>query len=236
MQFSFFTLFPQLITPYFEDSILKRARESGILKIESINFREFATNAYQKVDNPPVSGGAGQVLMFESLSHALWEARDSHIIFLSPCGKNFKQNDAIRLARKSHISFVCGRYEGFDERLIESFGDEVFSIGDFILTGGELGALCLADSIARQIPGVLGNEDSLKGESFESYLLEAPNFAKNTTDFEKTIKNLQKLAIPSEYSKGNHNRIAGLKHSLAGCKTRYFRPDLFRAHIAAAKK
>ena len=236
MKFSFFTLFPQLITPYFEDSILKRARESGILKIESINFREFATNAYHKVDNPPVSGGAGQVLMFESLSHALWEARDSHIIFLSPCGKNFKQNDAIRLARKSHISFVCGRYEGFDERLIESFGDEVFSIGDFILTGGELGALCLADSIARQIPGVLGNEDSLKGESFESHLLEAPNFAKNTTDFEKTIKNLQKLAIPSEYSKGNHNRIAGLKHSLAGCKTRYFRPDLFRAHIAAAKK
>ena len=124
MQFSFFTLFPQLITPYFEDSILKRARESGILKIESINFREFATNAYHKVDNPPVSGGAGQVLMFETLSHALWEARDSHIIFLSPCGKNFKQNDAIRLARKSHISFVCGRYEGFDERLIESFGDE----------------------------------------------------------------------------------------------------------------
>lgn len=236
MRFYFFTLFPQLILPYFEDSILKRAQDKNLLEIQTINFREFATNTYHKVDNPPISGGAGQVLMFESLARALWEARDSHIIFLSPCGKTFTQNDAMRLSKKSHISFVCGRYEGFDERLIESFGDEVFSIGDFILTGGELGALCLADSIARQIPQVLGNEDSLKGESFESHLLEAPNFAKNTTDFEKNIKNLPKLTIPSEYSKGNHNRIAGLKHSLAGCKTRYFRPDLFRAHLARTKK
>lgn len=236
MKFSFFTLFPQLILPYFEDSILKRARKHELIDIECINFREFATNAYQAVDNPPISGGAGQVLMFESLAYTLWEARNSHIIFLSPCGKPFKQNDAARLAKKPHISFVCGRYEGFDERLIECFGDEVFSIGDYILTGGELGALCLADSIARQIPNVLGNADSLKGESFESHLLEAPNFAKNTSSFEKKIKNLQKFAIPSEYSKGNHNKIAGLKHSLASCKTQYFRPDLFRTHLAVAKK
>ena len=119
MKFSFFTLFPQLILPYFEDSILKRARKHELIDIECINFREFATNTYQAVDNPPISGGAGQVLMFESLAYALWEARNSHIIFLSPCGKPFKQNDAARLAKKPHISFVCGRYEGFDERLIE---------------------------------------------------------------------------------------------------------------------
>lgn len=100
MKFSFFTLFPQLILPYFEDSILKRARKHELIDIECINFREFATNAYQAVDNPPISGGAGQVLMFESLAYALWEARNSHIIFLGPCGKPFKQNDAARLAKK----------------------------------------------------------------------------------------------------------------------------------------
>ncbi|MGI0405698.1 tRNA (guanosine(37)-N1)-methyltransferase TrmD [Helicobacter himalayensis] len=227
MKFSFLSLFPQLIAPYFTDSILKRACEKGIIKFECINLRDFTSPPHFKADFAPISGGAGQVLHLEMLALALQNFRDSHVIFLSPCGKPFNQNDSLRLSKKGHISFVCGRYEGFDERAIELFADEVFSIGDFILTGGELGALSLADSIARQVEGVLGNKDSLKGESFESYLLEAPNFAKSSPKVEKILQDSQKLQVPSEYSKGNHSKIASLKTNLATAKTKYFRPDLY---------
>ena len=123
------------------------------------------------------------------------------------------------MAKKEHIVFVCGRYEGFDERLIELYANEVFSIGDFILTGGELAALCLCDSMASQINGVLGNSESLKGESYEDFLLEAPNFVKP-----HIFKN---LSIPSEYSKGNHAKICDLKLKASEAKTRFHRLDLY---------
>lgn len=225
MRFSFLTLFPALIESYFADSILKRAVATNLISIEMINIRDYAANKYQKVDEPPISGGAGQVIRADVLSRALERLKDSHIIFLSPCGKPFNNNDAKRLSQKSHISFVCGRYEGFDERAIEMYADEIFSISDCILTGGELPALVLCDSIARQIQGVLGNIESLQGESFAENLLEAPNFAKSPPN-----ENLQNLAVPSVYSKGNHTKIADLKKRLAICKTKYFRPDLYQAY------
>lgn len=159
----------------------------------------------------------------KNLSLALAATPKPHIIFLTPCAKPFSQDDAIRLAKKEHIVFVCGRYEGIDERAIERYADEVFSVGDFILTGGELAALCLCDSISRQIPQVLGNSESLQGESFESCLLEAPIFART----QSLAKGFENFAPISEYSKGNHSRICALKNQLALCKTRYFRPDLF---------
>lgn len=310
MHFSFLTLFPQLIEGYFSDSILKNARENGLVSIEMIQIRDFATNAYKSVDMPQIGGGAGQVISYEVLSRAIsslqkYTSQDTrqnqarisrqdfaldstqyfaqdciqttnqasdkntskskntskntdtnicktarpHIIFLTPCAKPFTQNDAKRLAKKPHIAFVCGRYEGVDERAIEAFADEVFCIGDFILTGGELAALCLCDSIARNISGVLGNSESLQGESFENYLLEAPVFARHikgekildshltdfsTADFgfscqasEKNNKNFANFLAPSVYSKGNHSKISTLKNDLAVCKTRYFRPNLF---------
>lgn len=323
MTFSFITLFPRIIESYFQDSILKIAREKNLIHIQTIQLRDFATDAYKSVDFPQVGGGAGQVIGADIINSALvWlenastesslkqnadssqkrgaessaeqkadsetkyntessaqnsaNAKDSafsdsidsaeseavinqactatqanqlsqttkasqqwptqqqpqnpkpHIIFLTPSAPRFNQNDAIRLARKPHIVFVCGRYEGIDERAIEACADEVFCAGDFIMTGGELGALCLCDSIARQIPGVLGNSESLKGESFECDLLEAPIFARANASGEK----IAKLSPPSEYSKGNHAKIATLKNSLALCKTRYFRPDLFGQHKA----
>lgn len=329
MTFSFITLFPRIIESYFQDSILKIAREKNLIHIQTIQPRDFAADAYKSVDFPQVGGGAGQVIGADIINSALvWleknsaessqkrdieqkadsgaigaikeqkrdsgkkisvessldfgaessaqnitNAKDSacldsidsaeseaatnqahaasqttkstkpsqqepnqqqpqnpkpHIIFLTPSAPRFSQNDAIRLARKPHIVFVCGRYEGIDERAIEACADEVFCAGDFIMTGGELGALCLCDSIARQIPGVLGNSESLKGESFECDLLEAPIFARANASDEKFAK----LSPPSEYSKGNHAKIATLKNSLALCKTRYFRPDLFGRHKA----
>ena len=243
MRFSFLTLFPQLVESYFTDSILKRALERGLIDVKCINIRDFAQNTYQKVDEPPISGGAGQVIRADVLGRALESVRDSHIVFLSPCGKPFRQVDAIRLAQKSHISLVCGRYEGFDERAIESYGDEIFSVGDCILTGGELPALMICDSISRQIEGVLGNANSLQEESFAQNLLEAPNFAKipskdanppqiNT----ESSYNLRFSAVPSVYSKGNHSRIHSLKKRLAICKTKYFRPDLYQAYRASTEK
>ena len=225
MLFRFLTLFPNLITPYFQESILKNALQKKLFDIEVLNLFDFSTHPHKKVDNTQIGGGAGQVIDLEVLGNALEPLRQkSYIIFLTPCAKPFKHNDSIRLAQKPDITFVCGRYEGFDERAIEIYADEVFSIGDFILTGGELAALTLCDCIARHIDGVLGNSQSLSGESFENYLLEAPVFSKSRTFLQKNEKNL----APSEYYKGNHSIMQDLKEGLAVSKTKYFRPDLFQ--------
>ncbi|MBR7118387.1 MAG: tRNA (guanosine(37)-N1)-methyltransferase TrmD [Helicobacteraceae bacterium] len=227
MKFTFLTLFPNLISGYFEDSILKRAISNKIIEIEIVNIRDFSLNKYKKVDDFQVGGGAGLVLCADVLSRALESiiTKNSHVIYLTPVAKHFIQNDAKRLALLySHIVFICGRYEGIDERIIEEFVDEVFCIGDFILTGGEIPALCLCDSIARNIDFVLGNAQSLRGESFEDGILESPVFTKQMS---KT-KKISNLKLPSEYSKGNHSRMRVLKHELSLCKTKYFRPDIYQ--------
>lgn len=222
MLFSFFTLFPDLIMPYFKHSIMGNALCRGQIEVECINIRDFANNKYKKVDNALIGGGAGMLLDPFVLDCALQKASTSRIIFLSPCGARFSHKDSIRLSNYEHISFVCGRYEGFDERIIELHATEVFSIGDFILSGGELAALCMADSIARHIKGVLGNSLSLKGESFEQGMLEAPNFTKSRQFDKENEKNLP----TSEYLNGNHVIIASLKLTMSKMKTQYFRPDL----------
>jgi tRNA (guanine37-N1)-methyltransferase len=227
MKFIFVTLFPNLIKPYFEDSILKRAIDKNLFSIEFINFREYSTNKHKKVDTPPIGGGAGMVLQIEPLynclNHLKQKYPSSKMIFLTPVAKLFNQKDAKRLAKEDVIIFVSGRYEGFDERIIEEFADEVFSIGDFILSGGELASMVLADSIARNIKNVLGNNDSLMIESFENYLLESPTFTKPKTD-----KNLKYSNVVSEFFKGNHSIISSLKEKLAIAKTKYHRPDIYQ--------
>lgn len=225
MKFTFLTLFPSLVEMYFYDSILKRAKEKGLIEIEILDLRSYAQNRYNKVDQSQIGGGAGQVICADVLHCALSSLpKNAHIIFLTPVAPRFLQKDSIRLAQKEHIVFVCGRYEGFDERSIEFWADEVFCIGDFILTGGELPALCLCDSISRQIQSVLGNPDSLVGESFEKNLLEAPVFTKT---LQKDQKN-QKILPPLQYSQGNHSRISDLKLNLSEHKTKFHRPDLFQ--------
>ena len=144
------------------------------------------------------------------------------MIFVTPVAKRFVQNDAKRLANKKHIVFVSGRYEGIDERVIEEYADEVFSIGDYILTGGELPSLVMCDAIVRNIDGVLGNSESLEVESFESELLEAPSFTKPQIYKEKNV--------PSEFLKGNHSKIRTLKFALSECKTSFFRPGRHLKH------
>lgn len=223
MRFSFLTLFPALIEGYFCDSILHRALEAKLFELEICNFRQYAHNRYRKVDSPQVGGGAGQVIDALPVCQAIEDIRAksprAHVIFVQPVGKTFHTHDAKRLAQKSHIVLVCGRYEGIDERAIEYGADELFALGDCVLTGGELPALMICDAICRQLEGVLGNPLSLVNESFERNLLESPQFSR-----EKGFG-----APPSEYSKGNHRKITALKMQMSVARTRYYRPDLYQA-------
>jgi len=223
MRFSYVTLFEGLIASYFEDSILKRAIAKQLLSVEFFNPRDYTLNKHGKVDDYQASGGAGLVLfpqpLFDLLRSIKKKSNEAYVIFPTPSGKLFTQNDAKRLAVKKHIVFVSGRYEGIDERVIETFADEVFCIGDYVLTGGELPSLVMSDAISRNIKGVLGNEDSLSVESFESLLLEAPCFSKPPI--------YENKSVPSEFLKGNHAKITSLKNKMSESKTKYFRPDLF---------
>ena len=217
MKIIFVTLFPQIIKCYFSDSVLKKALDKNFFSVEFVNFREYSKNRFKRVDTPLVGGGAGMIIdntaLRECLSDLKTKYKNARTIFLTPVGKKYNQKDAIRLANEEVLILVCGRYEGFDERLIEDFADEVLSIGDFILTGGELGALVIADSVLRNIKGVLGNEESLKGESFENSLLEAPQFSKIGK-------------VPSILKSGNHKEIKKWQNKLSILKTKYHRVDL----------
>lgn len=226
MKFTFVTLFSNLVEGYFQDSILKRAIDKNILEINYLNPRDFSNNKHSKVDDTAVGGGAGMVMnpqpLYDCLNELKSSDKDVHIVFMTPVAKPFRQNDAKRLAKKSHVAFVSGRYEGIDERVIEEYADEVFSIGDYILTGGELASLVICDAVSRNIDGVLGNSDSLTTESFETPLLEAPSFSKP--------KNYERNCVPSEYLKGNHSKIRTLKIALSECKTKFFRPEQLLKH------
>ena len=220
MTFTFVTLFQNIVQGYFTDSMLSRAINNNIIEVKYIDPRKYSTNKHYKVDDTAVGGGAGMVInpqpMFDALDALKKEDEDVHIVFLTPVAKQFTQNDAKRLAKKNHVAFVSGRYEGIDERVVEMYADEVYSIGDYILTGGELASLVICDAVSRNVKGVLGNSDSLAVESFETQLLEAPSFSKP--------KNFKNLCVPSEYLKGNHSKIRSLKIVLSECKTKYFRP------------
>jgi len=215
----------------FQESILKRAIEDEKISIDFYNPRDYTTDKHKRVDAPMIGGGAGMLMTPQPLMDTLKKIKEvsqnAHIVFVSPVAKPFTQNDARRLAKKEHVVLVSGRYEGIDERVIEAHADELFSIGDFILTGGELASMVVCDAISRNVEGVLGNSDSLSVESFESSLLEAPSFTKP--------QNYENNEVVSEFLKGNHSKITDLKRGLALCKTKYFRPDLYKKGITHEK-
>ncbi|AXH13992.1 tRNA (guanosine(37)-N1)-methyltransferase TrmD [Malaciobacter mytili] len=221
MKFTYVTLFPNLIEPYFYDSILKRAIESKLISYEFYNPRDFTKDKHKKVDKVMVGGGAGMLMtcqpLFDCLDEIKRKNKDAYIIFPLAAAKPFKQNDAKRLAKKKNIVFVSGRYEGIDERVIEKYANEVFSIGEFVLTGGELPSLVMSDAISRNIENVLGNAQSLDYESYENNLLEAPSFTKPEI--------FQNLSVVKEFLKGNHSKISDLKFQMSICKTKYYRPN-----------
>ena len=183
----FLTIFPKILESYISESIMKRAQKLGIIKFEFLDIRKFSTNKHKNVDDTPYGGGAGMVMQIEPIHRAVHdvleksnvECNNRRIVLLSAKGKRYTQRDAERLAKYEELIFICGRYEGVDERVAKNVADEEISIGDFILTGGELSAMVIADSVVRLIPNVLGNKLSSVYESHnvDGYL-EHPHYTK----------------------------------------------------------
>ncbi|MFP4331846.1 MAG: tRNA (guanosine(37)-N1)-methyltransferase TrmD [Campylobacterales bacterium] len=225
MKFSFVGVFPELIESYFKESIIKKAIDKGIIEIELLDLKNFSTNRYNRIDRAKIGGGAGMVFEAPPIKNALeyvikHSKSEPYIVIPTPVAKPFKSSDAKRLAKKEHIVFINSRYEGIDERVVERYANEVFSLGDFILSGGEIASLAFFDATMRFIPSVLGNVESLVEESFENSLLEAPSFTKPDV--------FEGLGINSAFYKGNHGSISSLKFKMAEAKSRFYRPDLYK--------
>lgn len=216
------TLFPRMITGYAAESILGKAADKKLIQIAATDIRDFAPGKHRVTDDTPYGGGAGMVMKAEPLVAAIIAAREklpaAPVILLSPRGKTFDQSMARELVAKGSVILVCGRYEGIDERAMKVI-DEELSVGDFVLTGGELGALIVVDAIARLVPGVLGNAESAVTESFESGLLEHPQYTK-PQEFEA-------CSVPEVLLSGDHARIARWRRWHALKLTQERRPDLF---------
>ena len=194
------TLFPEVIDSYINASIVKRAREKNIVSIESINFRDYADNKHHSVDDTPFGGGAGMVLTPQPVVSALesLDYENKKVVYLTPKGKTFNQDVALNLSKESDLILLCGHYEGLDQRVIDNYVDLEVSIGDYVLSGGELGALVMIDAITRLIPGAL-KEDSLIEESFSNYLLEYPQYTRP--------REYEGHKVPDVLLSGNHKNI-----------------------------
>ena len=211
------TLFPEMFASPFEESILKRARENGYLSLDVHNIRDYAKDKHQVTDDYPYGGGAGMVMKAEPLVTAIESVSSGHHrILLTPRGTPLSQDIVRRLSREEKLLIVCGRYEGVDERVTEEAIDEEISLGDFILSGGELAAMALVDAVARLIPGVLGNEDSAADESFSEELLEYPQYTRPA--------NFRGRHVPEVLLSGDHARIAAWRKEEALKKTLQVRP------------
>jgi tRNA (guanine37-N1)-methyltransferase len=221
------TLFPRLCAVPLEESILGKAREKGTLRVRVTDIREHAEGKHRVTDDVPYGGGAGMVMKPEPLVAAIEAARarapSARVVLMSPQGRRFTQAVAEELAREEALILVCGRYEGVDERVLEWVHEEL-SLGDFVLTGGELAALSVVDAIARLIPGVLGNADSPRHESFAGEgLLEGPQYTR-PQDF-------RGRRVPEVLLSGDHARIAAWRREQAAARTQARRPDLLQKNL-----
>ena len=222
MKFTVLTLFPELITANLSQSILKRAADSGVIEAEIINPRDYTLDKHKKVDDTPYGGGAGMLLAVQPFYDAYLSVDKSlspRTFITSPLGKRYDQKIANELSKEKHIIILCGHYEGFDERLKELIKPEEISIGDFILTGGELPALCMIDSITRLLEGAIGNEDSAVNDSFQNELLEHPHYTKP--------REYKGLEVPEVLLNGNHKEIEEWRFLKQLEITKQKRPDLF---------
>ena len=220
MKIDILTLFPKMFKGPFDESIIKRAQDKGLVEIKSHNIRNWAKDRHKTVDDRPYGGGTGMVLMVEPLYKALKDLRgkNTKVILMTPQGKPYKENDAKRLSKINHLIIIAGHYEGFDERIRENLVDEEISIGDYVLTGGEIPAMVITDSVVRLIPGVLEKEDATINESFSEGLLEYPQYTR-PEDFKG-------WKVPNILLSGNHKEIAKWRKEKALEKTKSRRPDL----------
>ncbi len=219
MRIDILTLFPEMFSSPFNESIIGRARQNDLLQINTINIRDFALDKHQQVDDYPYGGGAGMVMKADVLSRAIQHVKDApaRVVYLSPQGQRLDQKVVTRLAEEEHLILLCGHYEGIDERAM-MFIDEEISIGDYILTGGELGAMVVVDAVARLIPGVLGDDDSARDESFTQDLLEYPQYTRPRC--------FADMEVPPVLLSGHHEEIRRWRKKLSLQRTLLKRPDL----------
>lgn len=218
MRIDILSLFPEMFTGFLNSSIVKRAIEQGNVEIKVHNFREYSDDKNKKVDDTPYGGGCGMVLQCQPIFDCIDSLRteDSKVILLVPDGVVYKQKEAYNLSKEKHLIFICGHYEGFDER-IRSLADLEISIGDYILTGGELASMVVTDSIVRLIPGVIEEESHIQ-ESFHNNLLDYPVYTKP--------REFRGMEVPEVLLSGDHKKIAEFREEMMYNRTRERRPDL----------
>lgn len=215
------TLFPGMFDGPMSESLLKKAQEKGIFELHIHQLRDWATNEYGTVDLPPFGGGAGMVLQVEPFYKALQELdpdHKAHRILMTPQGQPFKQSKARELSGKEHLIFLCGHYEGFDERIREHLVDEELSLGDFVLTGGEVAAMAMIEASVRLLPGVVGKEESVADESFSDGLLEYPHYTRPEV--------FNGWLVPEVLLSGHHAKIEEWRRQQSIERTQKRRPDL----------
>jgi tRNA (guanine37-N1)-methyltransferase len=215
------SVFPEVFAPYLDASIMGRAQRAGLLECHAHDLRDWTHDRHRTVDDAPFGGGQGMLMkpepIFEAVRALSARGPKPHVIFFSPCGRPFCQADAQRLAQEERLLFVCGRYEGMDERCY-ALADETISLGDYVLTGGELPALVVTDAVVRLLPGALGDAMSSQDESFSEGLLEYAQYTR-PADFEG-------MHVPEALLSGDHARIARWRHESALMRTAQWRPDL----------
>lgn len=230
MKFHVLTLFPEMIEQSMGHSMIGRAQDKELLTIDAINIRDFSTNKHKRVDDYPYGGGSGLLMgpqaiydAYQSLVPKL--AAATPVVYLTPRGKVFDQSMAKRYASCEEMVLLCGHYEGVDERVLELIGAEYVSIGDYVLTGGELAAMCIIDAVGRLVPEVLHNEHSTEDESFEGDLLEYPQYTRPAEFMGKTV--------PQILLSGDHAKVDAYRREQAERETRLRRPDLWERYCKA---
>ena len=222
IRFDVLSIFPEMLISPLSFSLLKKAQEKGLLSINLHDIRNWAEDKHKMTDDAPYGGGCGMVMKVEPVEKALAAVKistdDSLVVLMTPQGETFNQTIAAELAGKKQVIIICGRYEGFDERIREHLADREISIGDYILTGGELSALVLIDAVSRLIPGVLGNEESIVSESFSSGLLEYPQYTRPAE--------YRGWKVPDVLVSGNHAEIELWRKNESLQRTYKRRPDL----------
>lgn len=225
------TLFPEMFESVLNASILGRARQAGLIRVTCVDIRPFSDKKHQNTDDYPFGGGAGMVMMAQPIFDAMASVTGPDFrgrrLFMGPRGATLNQAKARELAREEELVILCGHYEGVDQRVLDHLIDEEISIGDYILTGGELAAMVLIDCVARLIPGVLGSEESSEDESFSQGLLEYPQYTRP--------REFRGLRVPQVLLDGNHAQINAWRHAQALRATQRMRPDLLESYPLTPK-
>ena len=226
MKIDIMTLFPEMCESVLSESIIGRARKAGIVTVNCHNIRDFAGNKHNRVDDAPYGGGMGMVMQAEPIYNcfkSLYDGEKPHLVYMSPKGKTFKQSDAVRLSKMEHVVLLCGHYEGVDERVLEEIVDEEISVGDYVLTGGELPALTVTDAVCRMIKGVLSDDVCFTEESHFDGLLEYPQYTRPEIWHDREV--------PKVLLSGNHAEIAKWRKEKCIEVTKQRRPDMLEDKI-----